>query len=30
MRVEDLKLDELLEFRDGAIDFQGRYVRVRR
>jgi len=24
MRVEDLKLDELLEFRDGAIDFQGR------
>jgi DNA-binding NtrC family response regulator/predicted hydrocarbon binding protein len=24
MRVEDLKLDELLEFRDGVIDFQGR------
>ena len=24
MRVEDLKLDELLEFRHGAIDFQGR------
>jgi transcriptional regulator with PAS, ATPase and Fis domain/predicted hydrocarbon binding protein len=24
MRVEDLKLDELLEFHDGAIDFQGR------
>jgi len=24
MRVEDLKLDELLEFRDGAINFQGR------
>jgi len=24
MRVEDLKLDELLEFREGAIDFQGR------
>ncbi|HEX7598760.1 MAG TPA: XylR N-terminal domain-containing protein, partial [Polyangia bacterium] len=24
MRVEDLKLDELLQFRDGVIDFQGR------